>query len=316
MISPLITVVIVSYNHERFIEKAINSVLAQKTQFPFEICIADDGSTDNTPSIIESYERNHPEIIRNFSSKQNVGLISNIRNIYLNISSHYIALLDGDDEWTNPLKLQSQVTFLNEHNHLTGCFHDVSIVNRDQFLESYDNKHLFETYHQKHQYRQLYELNDAINRKIIPTSSLMFRKSALSIDIFDLNWPQYSFSWRLICHILKSGNIGFLNEVWAVYNNHKTGITKTSNLIKFKQSTIHWFKNLLNDPVCKDYQKQIILAIFKEYEYLFHLNEFKKMKLIHKLKFKFELLAFSTYISVRDKTYNWLASTFKIIGIR
>ena len=113
--TPLVDVTLTTYNHEKFIGAAIDSVLSQQTDFDFRLVVGDDCSTDKTQSIIRSYAEKYPERIclmldsthRGLKSRERVG----VRTL-TGSSAKYVAMLDGDDYWTDPLRLQKQVSFL------------------------------------------------------------------------------------------------------------------------------------------------------------------------------------------------------------
>lgn len=112
------TVCCTTYNHERYVSEAIESFLMQETDFPFEIIIHDDASTDGTAKIIREYEERYPRLIRTIIQSENqyskAGLI-NPRFVFPEAKGKYLALCEGDDYWTDPGKLQKQVTFLEEN---------------------------------------------------------------------------------------------------------------------------------------------------------------------------------------------------------
>lgn len=124
----LIDINIACYNHEKFIAQAIESVLNQKTNFSFRIIIGDDCSTDNSASIIKSYELQYPDVIQAYYHPVNLGFKTSETNglFLLNQStSKYIAFLDGDDYWTDENKLQKQVDFLENNTDFVFCSHAV-----------------------------------------------------------------------------------------------------------------------------------------------------------------------------------------------
>jgi len=118
-----VTVIIPTYNHESYIEQCVNSVLAQQTSFPFNILISDDCSNDNTFKIIQQY-KNLPNVTIHQTPSNEGPTHTRIHNLYKMCSSNYIALLDGDDYFTDPYKLEKQVNFLDNNSdyilHSTG----------------------------------------------------------------------------------------------------------------------------------------------------------------------------------------------------
>src|SRR4030042_773776 len=108
----LLNIPLCTYNHESFIAQAIEGVIMQKTNFKFRLYIGEDASTDNTKNIVIKYAQNYPGIIFPIFHEKNIGPSENSRILFSKCTSKYIALLDGDDYWTDPYKLQKQVDFL------------------------------------------------------------------------------------------------------------------------------------------------------------------------------------------------------------
>ena len=125
--NPLVSIVCITYNHERFIRDALDGFVMQKTNFPFEILINDDASTDKTADIIREYEAKYPNLFRCVYQTENQwGKKDVCRDIlYPMIRGQYVALCEGDDYWTDPLKLQKQVDFMESHPDFYICFHPV-----------------------------------------------------------------------------------------------------------------------------------------------------------------------------------------------
>lgn len=119
----MITVFLFSYNHFSFIEKAIDSILEQVTTFKFKIIICDDCSSDNTQIIIKRYKKNFPDRISLILRKKNLGYQKSILYALKECDTKYTAILEGDDFWTNPKKLQIQVDFLEDNPHCSLCTH-------------------------------------------------------------------------------------------------------------------------------------------------------------------------------------------------
>ncbi len=122
----LVSVICATYNHEKYIRQAIEGFVAQKTTFPFEIVIHDDASTDATAEIIREYEAKYPELIRPIYQKENLHSRKISRAPYLEavVRGKYIALCEGDDYWTDPLKLEKQVRHMEENPACALCIHN------------------------------------------------------------------------------------------------------------------------------------------------------------------------------------------------
>ncbi|MCB2295342.1 glycosyltransferase [Clostridium algoriphilum] len=126
--SILVSINCITYNHEEYIADAIESFLMQKTDFNFKIVIGEDCSLDGTRKIIDDYIIKYPNKIKLITSDENVGAKENSRRVHENSNGKYIALCEGDDYWTDPLKLQKQVTYMENNPNCTLCFHSADIV--------------------------------------------------------------------------------------------------------------------------------------------------------------------------------------------
>ena len=111
----VVSVAMVTYNHEPYVSQAIESILRQETTFRFELVIGEDCSTDRTRHIVREYESSHPDIVRVVSSESNVGATENFHRTVKACRGKYLAFCEGDDFWQAPNKLQAQVNFLEDH---------------------------------------------------------------------------------------------------------------------------------------------------------------------------------------------------------
>lgn len=124
--APLVSICMITYNHESYIKQAIESVLMQKCKFAFEIVIGEDCSTDNTFMICQELAQNNPKI-KLLPSIANLGMMPNLIRTLNACNSKYIAMLEGDDYWTDPQKLQKQVDFLEANEEVGLCCTDFNI---------------------------------------------------------------------------------------------------------------------------------------------------------------------------------------------
>lgn len=126
--APMVTVRTITFQHAPYIRKCIEGVLMQKTSFPVEYIIGEDFSTDGTREIVMEYALKYPDRIRVMTADRNVGVRANARRTHFALRGKYCALCEGDDYWTDPLKLQKQVDFLEANPDYVMCHHDASIV--------------------------------------------------------------------------------------------------------------------------------------------------------------------------------------------
>ena len=115
MAEPVVSVCMITYNHAPFIAKSIEGVLQQRSEYPFELVIGEDCSTDGTREIVERYQRLHPDVIRVITSEKNVGSLKNAVRARKACRGKYIAFCEGDDYWHHPEKLQKQVAYMENH---------------------------------------------------------------------------------------------------------------------------------------------------------------------------------------------------------
>ena len=111
----LLSIGILTYNHEKFIVRALNSVLMQEVNFTYEIIVGDDASGDNTPFILKDYQQRYPDAIKLILSEKNEGAFKNGKKIYEQSRGKYLCWFEGDDYWIYEKKLQTQVDFLESN---------------------------------------------------------------------------------------------------------------------------------------------------------------------------------------------------------
>lgn len=132
---PLVSVVMITYGHEKYIKKAIEGVLMQKCNFKFELIISNDCSPDNTNNIVnENLLFDNKNIIKYTRHEHNMGMMNNFLWTLNQCKGNYVALCEGDDYWTDPLKLQKQVDFLESNLDYVLCFHQVKILKPEGVL--------------------------------------------------------------------------------------------------------------------------------------------------------------------------------------
>lgn len=128
MPNPLVSIVCITYNHELYLRKALDSFLMQETTFPVEIVLAEDCSTDGTRFICEEYAAKYPNCINYIWSETNVGAVANERRAIAAARGKYIATCEGDDYWTDSKKLQRQVDFMEAHPECSVTWHRYRIL--------------------------------------------------------------------------------------------------------------------------------------------------------------------------------------------
>jgi glycosyltransferase involved in cell wall biosynthesis len=231
-----VSVCITTYNHEKYIAQAIDSILMQKTNFDYEIIIGEDDSQDRTRDIVISYKEKYPNKIKLFlNSRENVIYIDgkptgrwNFVNNLKNAEGEYIALLEGDDFWTDPLKIQKQVTFLDANPEFVMCFHNVLVKYEDNRVEPWP--HIPER-------NGSYTLEDLLGGNFIPTGSVLLRNGLVKeFPAWFLKTPLGD--WPLFVIAAKSGKIRYINEISGVYRVHRNGVWSSRSRLDILRSTI------------------------------------------------------------------------------
>jgi glycosyltransferase involved in cell wall biosynthesis len=185
---PLVSVLCVTYNHGAFIRQALDGFLMQKTNFPYEICLGEDGSRDDTKEICRKYVEKNPDKIRLFErNREDVIYINNQPTGRFNFietlkecKGEYIALCDGDDYWVEPNKLQIQIDEMKNHPEIDVSFHSARLLINDKIekvVANYGSKN------------KIFTTAEVIRGDggFSPTNSLIFRKKAI------LNLPEWFY---------------------------------------------------------------------------------------------------------------------------
>ena len=216
---PLVSVITITYNHEPYIAKTIEGVLMQQVNFPIEFIIAEDCSTDKTRNIVLDYANRYPEQIKVITSEGNVGAEANERRALLAARGKYIAFCEGDDYWTDPLKLQKQVDFLENNPEYSACFHrfrDYDVKN--DILKECGWDDLFN----ENAKGFIIDSSETMLSQSLPLLpvAIVFRK-----DAFDLSLAlQYKYyrDFHLFYHLLEKGK-GFLFSFYGATRNLQQG---------------------------------------------------------------------------------------------
>lgn len=232
----LLSVRLVTYNHEKFISSAIEGALMQRTKFPFEIVVGEDCSTDSTAAIIESYRAKYPELIRVLPSESNLGgKINAIRALHA-CTGKYVAHLDGDDYWTDPYKLQEQVDILEANPGLACCFHNMENRFEDPDIPSKLYCGNLE--------KQILTRLDLANYNFIPSSGNIFRKGLVPRhpDWF-YQLPFGDWAWHLLN--AQHGDLFYLPKVMGVYRVHAHGLWSSYTSQEAKEKRLEFLDILI-----------------------------------------------------------------------
>ncbi len=249
-----LSVCMITYNHEQFISQALDSILMQKTDFPIEIVIGEDCSTDNTREICISYKEKYPDIIKLNLPEKNQGPQPNFLNTFSLCTGKYIALCEGDDYWTDENKLQRQVDFLEQNTDFEMSSHHSVILghNKKMLYDPPLTKTTFTT------------TDLLVSDWGIMTASIVFRKNGFEFPHWFVNIKNGDYALQLLLSL--KGKIGYIPEYMSVYRRHLGGATAIFDpfySIKALYNLFHYF-NIETGNKFKNYTKKKLLSVYKK----------------------------------------------------
>ena len=262
---PLVSVVSITYNHEPYIRDCLEGFLMQKTNFPVEVIIHDDASTDHTADIIREYYEKRPDLFhviieRENQYSQHKPIMAPLHEM---VQGKYIALCEGDDYWTDPLKLQKQFDFMESHPDCSLCFHN--IVEKEEIDKT--TPHMYFSFG----YRSA---SDIFLKWTIPTCSSFFKKEVG--DLYNqIRTKDNRFVYGDIVVFLSATRIGKVwgdDQVMAVYRRHansattghpKDFLTRYCNHNLAISEAFPDLKNIADKFICKSIYSALPIKIIK-----------------------------------------------------
>ena len=219
--SPALSVLLVTYNHAKFVAQALDSILMQRTDFDFEIVVADDCSSDSALTIIKEYEKQYPQL-RLLPAETNVGISRNYQRGFAACRGEYIAVLEGHDYWISPRKLQAMSAFLDRNPRCSFCFH--RIIRYDEHPESVAIQPADWTV------EQILTASELAGGNFIGgLSTCVYRReiiAALKPRLWELDIREWFFNIVVAEH----GPIGYVPQILSVYRAHPEGIWSMKSL--------------------------------------------------------------------------------------
>ncbi len=217
---PLVSIVCITYNHEPYIIDAIEGFLMQKTDFPFEVIIQDDASTDKTPEIIAQYAKKYPTIIKPIYHTENQ-YSQNKKNVFIMAASHaigkYIACCEGDDYWIDEKKLQTQISEMQKHPNCDISAHPVVRTHENQQKKN-------KVVSQHAQNNKIFKTEELIlgSASFCPMASIIFKASVFqSIPKWIYDAPVEDYFLQILGAL--NGGALYINKVMAVYRIDSSG---------------------------------------------------------------------------------------------
>ena len=215
-VTPIVSVMMTTYNHEKYIADAIEGVISQKTDFPFELIIGEDCSADETRSIVLEYQRRYPGVIRVLFSERNMGAFNNSNRMFTKVRGELLAWCEADDYWNDPLKLAKQVAYLRKH---LGC----SLVHTDYhyLVKNFGKWRLI---HSRYRPNKKINLQGKLFEPLLADMSIrtctMMGRTGLVKQHFESAFRSHKYrvgDRPLVLHMSVLGDIGYIDEATATY---------------------------------------------------------------------------------------------------
>jgi glycosyltransferase involved in cell wall biosynthesis len=225
---PLVSVIVPTYNHAAYLPRTLDSVLAQQAEFPVEILVGNDASTDDTGTILDGFVARHPAQIRAFHARLNLGAHANFSNLYASARGRYIAWIEGDDYWTDPAKLRLQVEFLEAHPEVVLSFHPVAVLD-DSGAVLCDSTNQTDP--------ELSGLERITRFNYVYTASVLFRNRIIT-TLPSWMSPLPLGDWPLFILLAEHGKLALMRRTMAVYRKHAGGVWSSRSELSRLESTV------------------------------------------------------------------------------
>lgn len=236
--SPLVSVLMLAYNHGEYIRQAVNSIVDQQTEgFTFELLIGEDNSKDNTLAICKELQQQHPHIIRLVVSETNVGMHPNFARLWVRARGKYIAFCEGDDYWVDYQKLAKQVDFLNAHPECTLCGTYTQSI-RQNVEGNWENAELI----RPPKLQEFYSFEEMIPSYNFHFSSVMVCKGA--VEFPNWFWEVYCVDRPFYLLATQQGLAGLIPKVTSVYRHHRGGVWSPLSLENKADRSAYLFQKL------------------------------------------------------------------------
>ncbi len=254
--NPIVEILMLTYNHEKFIEEALQSILMQKTSYSYKIKIGEDCSTDSTRKIVMDYYNQYPDKIELYLWEKNVGSNKNAIEIMKGCKGKYFICIEGDDYWTDPLKLEKQISFLEEHSEYIGTAHNIKCVDKNGELLHCD----FGLYPILEEH--IYGRKQAENFELVSqTTSLLYRniwKDWSRQDLEELFLIPGNGDIKISILLGLSGDIYFFRDIMAAHRRVFTGESWTA---KTHSKNMIWYNYVSYCSIWKYMKEHINVSV-------------------------------------------------------
>ena len=300
----LVSISCITYNHSAYIRQCLDGMLMQQTTFDFEILIHDDCSTDGTDDIIREYASKYPQIIKPLFEEENQYQQGKpIGTVVWNLpraKGKYIAICEGDDYWTDPLKLQKQVDFMEANPEFSLCFHKVKTLIQE--TGELKNEFIVRDMPGKS------NIVDLAKGNYIHTPSVLYRKECLDVKSY-YNMvpciPSDYVTWMLLA---ENGYIYKFNEAMAVYRYGGGTWESTGQIRRYVLtiSTLCKLRMLFDGEVKKILDKQIANMQKQLIDYTTS-TEYQLNSILYSRAYRLGSMLLKPY----KKLKKWLSKCFK-----
>lgn len=234
----LVSVIVITYNQELYIERCLSSIVNQKFDFRFEVLVGDDASNDNTTTKVLCFARKYPLIVKPIIRQVNIGATKNILDLINRAKGKYLAFCEGDDFWNDNMKLSIQHQFMKEHKDFIGCVHDILLVDElENTLSS----------------QKVSWINSKKVNRIEAFDGHEYPGHLSTLFVKNFNLKEYKFLDVLFTHrnlsdrmlfllFLSRGNIGYINGIMSSYrymrgynNNNFIALNRLENVTNCKR---------------------------------------------------------------------------------
>lgn len=302
-LNPKISILIITYNHEKYIEECLDSIINQKLEYDYEIIIGEDNSPDKSREILKKYERKYPNIITCIYRDENIGACNNLYDILVKARGEYILIIEGDDYISNPQKLKKQVEMLDNNTGIIGCYHIVEDIQLNKLIRTYPSSEILNTNKEK-DLKSPVELLKMLRKfsfiGILHINSIMFRNT---IDFSQQTIKEILTSTKMIGDILiqlillQNGELKFLEEKMSVhrrivevngtsFSSQKFGFIY-NDYIKALESIKLYLSSCYEKELEKtkfEYMKSSIITCIYNKDYIFAKKIFLQLNIISKIE--------------------------------
>jgi glycosyltransferase involved in cell wall biosynthesis len=286
---PAISIICITYNHEKYIDEAIDSFLMQETDFPFEIVVGEDFSSDATLLILLEYKKKYPNILKLLINDKNIGVTKNILRTALESNGDFIALCEGDDYWTDKTKLQNQYNILKSDITISGVYHNVNVINENNSIvknipfkgKDYDSLNTF--------FADFYQ---------IPTCSVVFRNFFKDEGFYKFRKmfreTKYILDYLIDTLIIEHGRYIFLDKTMGCYRVIESNSSFSSQkieavekeMLQTRDNIDNYFNFKYHEELLKNKEKIKMSILVKTYKQGGLLSLVRKLKRMRIKEFK------------------------------